>query len=200
MSKVHIVLLSPMLFLPSDNHTLMIDLWPSLYNTIIEWRCNVLDLQQWECFPISLDRLVEWATIAMLPSSVDNSPDHILVYKTLPASDADAVLYPISVQLFGFLEDFCLGDYGDWKGCVLKQISCGSDRLIIFLLNIVIRVVQNMLFNHSHWHLEDMPLLGKINLITSTWHAHLPVACSSYLSPNFNLTIDYICKEVYSQE
>ena len=140
-----------MLFLPSDNHTLVIDLWPSPYNTIIERHCNVLDhLQQWECFPISLDCLVEWATIAMLPSSVNNSRNRILVYKTLPASDADAVLYPISVQLFGFLEDFCLGDYGDWKGCVLKKISCGNDRLIIFLLNIVIRVMQNMLFNHSH--------------------------------------------------
>lgn len=200
MSKVRIVLLSPMSFLPSDNHTLAINLWPSPYNTIIERCCHVSDLQQWECFPISLDHLVEWATIAMLPSSVDNSCDRILVYKTLPTSDADAVLYPISVWLFGFLEDFCLGDYSDWKGCVLKKISCGNDRLIIFLMIIVIRVAQNMLFNHSHWHLEDMPLLGKINSIASTWHARLPVACSSYLSPNFNLTIDYICKEAYSQE
>ena len=112
-----------MSFLPSDNHPLAVDLWPSPYNAIIKRRCDIAQLQQWEQFPTSLNRLVKWATIAKLPSSTDHSRDHILVYKTLPASDSEDALYPISIRLFGFLEQFCLGDHGDWKGCAPGDLA-----------------------------------------------------------------------------
>ena len=110
--------LSPMSFLPSDNHALAVDLWLAPYNTIIEQRCNISQLHQWQRFPTSLNHLVEWADVTKHPTSTDNARDRILVYKTLPASDSIPVVYPVSVRLFGFLEDFCLADYGNWKGYV----------------------------------------------------------------------------------
>ena len=108
-----------MSFLPSENHSLAVDLWPSPYDAIVKQRRDISQLQQWECFPTTLARLAEWATIAKLPSSTDRSRDRILVYKTLPAPDSDVALYPVSVRLFGFLEKFCVGEYGDWNGYVL---------------------------------------------------------------------------------
>jgi len=121
--------LYPMSFLPSHNHVLAVDLWPSPYNSLIEQRAIVSKLQQWQCFPRMLNQLAEWATVARLPSSLGNARDRLLVYKTLPASDTNAVLYPISVWVFGFLENFSLGDYGDWKGYVSVLFSLTSSLL-----------------------------------------------------------------------
>lgn len=124
-----------MLFLPSANHVLAVDLWPSPYNTIIEQRATIPHLQQWECFPPMLDRLVEWATVTKHPSSLGNARDRLLVYKTLPTSDTEPVYYPVSVRLFGFLEDFCLGDYGDWKGFISTIFLASWPHVLLFDLS-----------------------------------------------------------------
>lgn len=113
-----------MSFLPSVTHPLAVDLWPAPYNTIIQQRASVTDLEQWQRFPLSLEHFVEWASVMRLPSTGPaNGRDRLLVYKTLPDPNCTSACYPISVRIFGFLEDFCLGQYGDWQGYVsAKQL------------------------------------------------------------------------------
>lgn len=140
----HIFLMS---FLPSNNHALAIDLWPTPYNSIIEKRADVSNLQQWQCFPLNIERMVEWATVIKIPTSIPTDPrNRLLVYKTLPDSDPTSAYYPISVRLFGFLEDFYLGEYGGWQGYV------GSHFLSLhqfIVSSIAIQPVPCMQFNHS---------------------------------------------------
>ncbi|KIO04758.1 hypothetical protein M404DRAFT_25871 [Pisolithus tinctorius Marx 270] len=110
-----------MSFLPSAKHPLAADLWPENVSSIIQSRTDVSSLQQWECFPRSLEHMVQWAAVARDPASTDKSRSHMLVYKTLSATEQTTILYPISVRVYGYLHGkFALGDVGDWDGDVNK--------------------------------------------------------------------------------
>ncbi|KIO05541.1 hypothetical protein M404DRAFT_25259 [Pisolithus tinctorius Marx 270] len=109
-----------MSFLPSPGHLLSADLWPEDLKAIIHSRTLVDDLQQWQSFPSSLSHMVEWATIARDPTSADRRRSHLLVYKTLPIPKPFSALYPVSVHIYGFLDKFCVGDFGNWNGDCMK--------------------------------------------------------------------------------
>ncbi|KIN94266.1 hypothetical protein M404DRAFT_35242 [Pisolithus tinctorius Marx 270] len=116
-----------MSFLPSPNHLLGADLWTEDLQRIIHSRASVQDLQQWQSFPTSLCHMVEWATVARDPTSTDRRRSHLLVYKTLPIPEPYGVLYPVSVRIYGFLDKFCVGDFGNWNGdCVRAAYAVQS--------------------------------------------------------------------------
>ncbi|KIN97635.1 hypothetical protein M404DRAFT_32108 [Pisolithus tinctorius Marx 270] len=105
-----------MSFLPSANHPLGADLWTGDLQTIVRNRVPVHGLQQWECFPTSLCHMVEWATVARHPCAPDRRRSHLLVYKTLPVPEPYDAMYPVSVRIYGFLDKFCVGEFGNWNG------------------------------------------------------------------------------------
>ncbi|KIN94431.1 hypothetical protein M404DRAFT_35057 [Pisolithus tinctorius Marx 270] len=104
-----------MSFLPSPGHLLGADLWTGDLQTIIQNRMPDHELQLWEHFPSSLSQMIEWATIAQHPSAPDRRRSHMLVYKTLPVPEPCNVLFLVSVCIYGFLDKFCVGDFGNWN-------------------------------------------------------------------------------------
>ncbi|KIO10711.1 hypothetical protein M404DRAFT_20963 [Pisolithus tinctorius Marx 270] len=105
-----------MSFLPSPGHLLGADLWADDLRSIIHGRRPIHELRQWECYPTSLCNMIEWAAMARHPSPPDRRRSHLLVYKTLPTPEPCNALYPVSVRIYGFLDRFCVGDFGNWNG------------------------------------------------------------------------------------
>ncbi|KIO00819.1 hypothetical protein M404DRAFT_151847 [Pisolithus tinctorius Marx 270] len=108
-----------MSFLPSPGHLLGADLWADDLQTIIQSHGSIHLLQQWECFPTSLCNMIEWAAMTRHPSPPDQRHAHLLVYKTLPMPEPCDALYPMSVHIYGFLNRFCISNFGNWNGYIL---------------------------------------------------------------------------------
>ncbi|KIN97658.1 hypothetical protein M404DRAFT_32128 [Pisolithus tinctorius Marx 270] len=121
-----------MSFLPSPGHLLGADLWPGDLQTIIQNHVSIHQLQQWECFPTSLCHMIEWATVARHLTAPDRRRSHLLVYKTLPIPEPCDALYPVSVRIYGFLDKFCVSDFGNWNGdcaraaCAVQSLTINS--------------------------------------------------------------------------
>ncbi|KIO12234.1 hypothetical protein M404DRAFT_125261, partial [Pisolithus tinctorius Marx 270] len=71
-------------------------------------------LADWERFPNSLEQMGLWATVVTDPKNSNPCHNNMLVYKS-PPCDSPGALFPISVQLFGFIQSFQIGRYGNWR-------------------------------------------------------------------------------------
>ncbi|KIN93904.1 hypothetical protein M404DRAFT_35598 [Pisolithus tinctorius Marx 270] len=94
-----------MSFLPSTNHLLAADLWSENLQPLIK-------------------------DLARHPTCGDRRRSHLMVYKTLPIPGPSGVLYPVSVRVYGFLERFSVGDFGNWDGDCAKA-ACAVQSLSI---------------------------------------------------------------------
>ncbi|KIN95610.1 hypothetical protein M404DRAFT_34053 [Pisolithus tinctorius Marx 270] len=105
-----------MSFLPSSNHVLAADLWPSHISRIIESHVHVTDLLEWQHFPTSLSQFIQWGAVSQDHTVDKKSRSFLLVYKTILYNEPSSAVYPISVRIYGYLQHFSLGDVGNWEG------------------------------------------------------------------------------------
>ncbi|KAI5999551.1 hypothetical protein EDD15DRAFT_2125055, partial [Pisolithus albus] len=73
------------------------------------------DLQPWEKYPCELEDMCKWAVVAKDKSSMDKSRENIIIYRNPPDTTSNA-LYPVSVRLYGCLQKFTVGKFGNWDG------------------------------------------------------------------------------------
>ncbi|KAI6001857.1 hypothetical protein EDD15DRAFT_2361185 [Pisolithus albus] len=104
-----------MAFIPSKHDRLAMDLWPAPHCEKIAARAGPHKLQPWERYPCDLEGMCDWATITKDKSAKDKRRENIIVYRTPPESTSNA-LYPVSVRLYGCLQNFTVGKFGNWDG------------------------------------------------------------------------------------
>ncbi|KAI5988183.1 hypothetical protein EDD15DRAFT_2172667 [Pisolithus albus] len=104
-----------MSFISSEDHFLALNLWPITHSEMIAVRAGPKSLSGWEQFPRDLEGMFNWATIAKDASCTDKSRENIVIYRNPPTPAPDA-MYPISVRLYGCLQSFNVGKFGNWDG------------------------------------------------------------------------------------
>ncbi|KAI5997053.1 hypothetical protein EDD15DRAFT_2163207 [Pisolithus albus] len=104
-----------MAFIPSKHNSLATDLWPPPHSEKISARAGPHDLQRWERYPCELEDMCKWALVAKDKSTMDKSRENIIVYRNPPDCTSN-VLYPVSVHLYGCLQNFTVGKFGNWDG------------------------------------------------------------------------------------
>ncbi|KAI6018631.1 hypothetical protein PISMIDRAFT_103548 [Pisolithus microcarpus 441] len=104
-----------MAFIPSKHDRLVVDLWPTSHSEMIAACAGLHDLSSWEIFPCKLEDMCKWVTIAKDKSIVDKSRENIVIYQNPPDPTFNA-LYPVSIQLYGCLQNFTIGRFGNWDG------------------------------------------------------------------------------------
>lgn len=104
-----------MSFVSSEDQLLGLNLWPTSHSEMIAVRAGPNSLSSWEQFPRDLERMFNWATIAKDVSCTDKSRENMIIYRN-PPTPAPNAMYPISVRLYGCLQAFNVGKFGNWDG------------------------------------------------------------------------------------
>ncbi|KAI5996713.1 hypothetical protein EDD15DRAFT_2163578 [Pisolithus albus] len=112
-----------MSFISSEDDLLALNLWPTTHSEKIAAHASPNTLLPWEQFPRNLQQMFDWATIAKDISCSDKSQENIIIYRN-PPSPAPNAMYPISVRLYGCLQTFNVGKFGNWDGCIIALPPC----------------------------------------------------------------------------
>ncbi|KAI6029125.1 hypothetical protein PISMIDRAFT_104477 [Pisolithus microcarpus 441] len=107
-----------MSFVSSEDQLVGLNLWPTSHSEMITVCTGPNSLSSWEQFPRDLERMFNWATIAKDVSCTDKSRENMIIYRN-PPTPAPNAMYPISVHLYGCLQAFNVGKFGNWDGYVI---------------------------------------------------------------------------------
>ncbi|KAI6004791.1 hypothetical protein EDD15DRAFT_2191566 [Pisolithus albus] len=91
------------------------NLWPLPHSEKITAHTGPNHLQHWERYPCQLEEMGKWAVVAKDKSTTDRSRENIIVYRNPPDCTSNA-LFPVSVHLYGCLQKFTVGKFGNWDG------------------------------------------------------------------------------------
>ncbi|KAH7918370.1 hypothetical protein BV22DRAFT_1024712 [Leucogyrophana mollusca] len=106
--------------MPTDNdYEFIEDLWKAPYDQFSHRIPRPLEPSAWDCFPHSVEQMVDWAEVILDNDIQDTSRNRVLIYKT-PTKVVPDTVYPVSVNIQGILKQFHLDRLGTWDGYAIS--------------------------------------------------------------------------------